>query len=365
MSEMVRAMVQSGPRQMELREFPRPVIGDDDALVRVEACGICGSDVEQYKGHLWRDGAKPSIPGHEPLGVIDEIGERASARWGVAPGDRVAIEIIIPCHTCDLCLTGRYQACRNRRGGHGVTPIEKVPSLWGGFADYVYLHPDSIVHKMRKDIPAEVAVMFNPLGAGFRWALDYGRAGIGDTVLVLGAGQRGLAAVMAAKMAGASTVIVTGLTKDAKKLALAKEFGADHTIDVEREDTVEKVMDLTGGVGADVVLELTPIASAPVRDAIEAVRHGGRIVLAGLKGGKPIEINTDRLINKSVTLTGAYGVDATAYVQAIEAIESGRFPLEKMHTHTFELADTVEAIETLAGDVEGEEAVHVAICPAP
>lgn len=365
MSEMVRAMVQSGPRQMELREFKRPVIGADDALVRVEACGICGSDVEQYKGHLWREGAKPSIPGHEPLGVIDEIGERAAARWDVQPGDRVAIEIIIPCHTCDLCLTGRYQACRNRRGGHGVSPIEQEPSLWGGLADYIYLHPDSIVHKMRADIPAEIAVMFNPLGAGFRWALDYGKVGIGDTVLVLGAGQRGLAAVMAAKMAGAGTVFVTGLARDAKKLALAKEFGADHTINVEEENTVEKVMDLTGGVGADVVLELTPIASEPVLDAIEAVRHGGRIVLAGLKGGKGIEIKTDRLINKAITAVGAFGVDATAYVQAIRAIESGRFPLEKMHTHTFELADTVRAIETLAGEVEGEEAVHVAICPKP
>jgi threonine dehydrogenase-like Zn-dependent dehydrogenase len=184
-------------------------------------------------------------------------------------------------------------------------------------------------------------------------------------VLVLGPGQRGIAAVIAAKIAGAGTVIVTGLAKDAGKLALAKEFGADHTIDVDAENTVEKVMDLTGGVGADVVLELTPIASSPVLDAIEAVRHGGRIVLAGLKGGKGIEITTDRLINKAITMVGAYGVDATAYVQAIETIESGRYPLAKMHTHTFELADTVRAIETLAGEVEGEDAVHVAICPKP
>ena len=267
-------MVQSGPRQMELREFERPAIGADDALVRVEACGVCGSDVEQYNGHLWREGSKPSIPGHEPLGVIEEIGDRAAARWGVEPGDRVAIEIIIPCHTCDLCLAGRYQACRNRRGAHGVTPIEKEPSLWGGFADYICLHPDSIVHKMRKDIPADVAVMFNPLGAGFRRAVDYGKTGIGDTVLVLGPGQRGIAAVIASKLSGAATVIVTGLARDAAKLALGKELGADHTINVGEESTVEKVMDLTGGVGAVVVLEPTPIASAPVLDAIESVRHG-------------------------------------------------------------------------------------------
>ena len=361
---MVRAMVQSGPRQMEMREFPRPVIGPDDGLLRLEACGICGSDVEQYKGHLWREGARPSIPGHEPLGIIEEVGERAAARWGVEPGERVALEIIIPCHTCDLCITGHYQACRNRRGAHGVTPIDQAPSLWGGFADYVYLHPDSIVHKMRKDIPAETAVMFNPLGAGVRWAVEYGQTTLGDTVLVLGPGQRGIAAVIAAKVAGAGTVIVTGLSKDKNKLALAEDFGADHTINVEEENTVERVAEITDGKMADVVLELTPMATAPVLDAIESVRHGGRVVLAGLKGGRAVELKTDRLINKAITMVGAYGVDATAYVQAIQIIESGRFPLERMHTHTFELADTVRAIETLAGEVEGEEAVHVAICPS-
>ena len=87
---MVRAMVQSGPRKLEMREFPRPKIGPDDGLVRIEACGICGSDVEQYRGHMWQEGRSPSIPGHEPLGVIEEVGERAAARWGVEVGDRVA-----------------------------------------------------------------------------------------------------------------------------------------------------------------------------------------------------------------------------------------------------------------------------------
>lgn len=365
MAEMVRAMVQTGPRKLEMREFPRPTIGPDDGLVRIEACGICGSDVEQYRGHMWQEGRPPSIPGHEPLGVIEEVGERAAKRWNVEPGDRVAVEIIIPCHTCDLCVQGRYQACPNRRGGHGVSPITQEPSLWGGYADFMYLHPDSIVHKMRKDIPADIAVMFNPLGAGVRWAIDYGGTKLGDTVLVLGPGQRGIAATIAAKMAGAKTVIVTGLARDKAKLDLAVEFGADHTINVDEEDTVERVKELTGGKLADVVLELTPMATAPVLDAIEAVRHGGRVVLAGLKGGRTVEMKTDRIINKGASVVGAFGVDAKAYIQAIEIIESGRFPLEKLHTHTFELADTVQALETLGGEVEGEEAVHVAVCPKP
>src|ERR1700730_15641952 len=175
MADMVRAVVQEGPRQMEMREFPRPVIGPDDgALLRVEACRICGSDVEQYKGPMGTRGL-PMIPGHEPLGIIEEIAPATAKRWGINVGDRVAVEILIPCRSCDLCLAGRYMQCKNRAGSHGgYNPPERGLDLWGGYAEYMHLHPNSIVHPMRADIPAEIAVMFNPLGAGVRWALQSG-----------------------------------------------------------------------------------------------------------------------------------------------------------------------------------------------
>ena len=362
MGETVRTAVLTGPRAIELREFPRPRVGPDDGLLRIEACGICGSDVETYKGALGGD-RLPMVPGHEPLGIIEEVGERAAARWNVTPGDRVALEILVPCRTCDHCLTGGYMACPNKRGSYGNTTVGVEPGLWGGYAEHVYLHPNAILHPVRRDIPAEVAVMFNPLGAGVRWACDLGGTRLGDTVLILGPGQRGIASVIAARAAGAGTIIVTGLGKDLPKLELAREFGADHTINVDEEDTVERVREITGGRLADVVLELTPMATGPIRDAVETVRHGGRVVLAGLKGGRPTELRTDRLIHKAVTVVGAYGVNAQAYIEAIRIIESGRYPLEKLHTHTFELADVAHAIETLAGEVPGEEAVHVAIRP--
>lgn len=364
MGDMVRAAVQLGPRQIELREFPRPRTGPDDGLLRIEACGICGSDVEMYRGHLGGNGRFPMIPGHEPLGIVEEVGERAAARWGVEPGDRVALEILIPCRSCDLCLTGRYMSCRNKKGAYGNSPLSSHPGLFGGWSEYVYLHPNAILHRVRNDIPAEVAVMFNPLGAGVRWACHLGGVQLGDTVLVLGPGQRGIAAVIAAKTAGAATVIVTGLERDAAKLELAREFGADHTIDVEHEDTLQRVREITDGALADVVLELTPIATGPVLDALHCVRHGGRVVLAGLKGGRAAELPTDMIIHKAATVVGAYGVDARAYTEAIRIIESGRFPLERMHTHTFGLDETARAVETLAGEVPGEQAVHVSISPA-
>ncbi|HZC39204.1 MAG TPA: zinc-binding dehydrogenase, partial [Streptosporangiaceae bacterium] len=169
--------------------------------------------------------------------------------------------------------------------------------------------------------------------------------------------------VIAAKAVGAETVIMTGLARDHAKLGLAREFGADHTINVEEEDTLARVREITGGDGVDVALEFTPIATDPVTHAIEAIRHGGRVVLAGLKGGKAHPVNTDLIINKGATVVGAFSVDARGYTDAIRIIESGRFPLARLHTHSFGLADVPRAIETLAGEVEGENAVHVAIHP--
>jgi threonine dehydrogenase-like Zn-dependent dehydrogenase len=235
--------------------------------------------------------------------------------------------------------------------------------LWGGLAEYLYLSPGAILHPVDRTLPAEIAVMFNPIGAGVRWACHLGGVGLGDTVLVLGTGQRGLAAVIAARAAGAGTIIVTGLATDAHKLALAREFGADHTIVVDETDTVQRVTDLTDGQLADVTLELTPMATAPVTDALLATRHGGRVVLAGLKGGTEVPLRTDLIINRALTVVGAFGVDARAYAEAIRIIESRRFPLEKLHTHTFGLDATTQAIETLAGEVAGEAAVHVSVQP--
>ncbi len=363
MADLVRAAVQTGPHAIEIQEFPRPRTGPDDGLLRVEACGICGSDVEQYRGHLGR-ARFPVVPGHEPLGIVEEVGERAAARWGVRPGDRVALEIIIPCRCCDRCMAGDYSFCRRQRGSHGYTSAGQPPGLWGGFAEYVYLHPNSILHKVSAQVPAEVAVMFNPLGAGVRWAAHLGGTRLGDTVLILGPGQRGIAAVIAARAAGAGTIVVTGLARDSAKLALAKEFGADHTINVEAEDTVTRVTEITGGRLADLVLELTPMAHEPVRDALHAVRPGGRVVLAGLKGrSRPVEIFTDLIVDKAITVTGAFGVDSPAYQEAIRIIEAGSVPLGRLHTHTFGLDDTEQAIRTLGGEIPGEEAVHVSIQP--
>jgi len=172
--------------------------------------------------------------------------------------------------------------------------------------------------------------------------------------------------VIAAKAAGAKTVIITGLERDRHKLAVARELGADHTVIVggdEGQDVVEAVTGITDGRMADVALEVTPMAAQPVTDAMKSVRHGGVVVLAGLKGRREIPLVTDLLINRGLTVKGAFGVDAAANRKAIALIESRRFALEKLHTHTFGLGEVGLAIDTLAGDAGDGAAIHVSVHP--
>ncbi|MCG8589628.1 MAG: zinc-binding dehydrogenase [Proteobacteria bacterium] len=355
------AMVQTGPGKLEPRDLPVPEVGDDDALLRVEACGICGSDHEQFAGVL--PAPFPVIPGHEPLGIVEAIGDAAAARWGVDVGDRIAVETMLGCRACARCLQGDYHLCRSRRI-YSYIPLSEPPGLWGAYAEYLYVAPNAVVHKVDPTLPPELAVMFNPLGAGFRWAVEIPETKPGDTLVILGPGQRGLCSVLAAREAGAGTIIVTGLSADARKLALARDFGADFTIDVEREDPKRRIRELTDGVGADVVVEVSAYATAPVAGALDYVAAGGTVVLAGVKGMKPIpDFVSDKVVLKEIRVLGAMGVTWSAYASAVRLIESGRTPIAKMHTHDFGLREAERAIRTLAREIPGEESIHSCLLP--
>jgi threonine dehydrogenase-like Zn-dependent dehydrogenase len=355
------AMVLTAARALEPRELPIPDIDDDSALLEVEVCGICGSDYEQFAGVLRTP--VPVIPGHEPLGRIAKIGDRAAKRWSVDVGDRVAVENMISCRFCAPCLGGRSHLCE-RRMIYSYVPLSEPPSLYGAYAQYLWLHPNSVLHKVDQALPAAVAAMFNPLGAGFRWAVEIPDLRPGESVVILGPGQRGLASVLAARAAGAGKIAVTGLTADAQKLALAREFGADRTIDVEREDARRAIRELTGGRGADVVLDVSSYALEPIAAALDYVAPGGRIVLAGVKGFKPVpDFVSDKIVMKEIRISGAIGVTSSAYRNAIALLESGRTPIAKMHTHDFALADAERAIRTLAREIPGEESIHSVLVP--
>src|SRR5881398_2250216 len=345
-SETVRAVVLMKPKTLEAREFPRPAIGADDALLRIEACGICGSDYEQYEGAQPQHEdytPYPVIPGHEPLGVIEEVGRNAAARWGVREGDRVAVRSGYGCGQCEACRRWEPRACPKRGGTYGYTDVGKAPHLWGGYAERIYLSPYSVMKKMDPTLPAGVAVMFNPLAAGLSWAGSIPGTGPRDRVVILGAGQRGLCCVIAARAAGAKQVVITGLGRDADKLALARELGADAAIDVEKHDVVASVRDATGG-GAEVVVDTTPYAPQSLAHAVAIAVRKGRIVVAGLKGQRVVrELPVDDIIFKELTIRGVLSMSVDDTFRAVELIESGRYPFEKMHTHTFPVEQAEDA----------------------
>jgi threonine dehydrogenase-like Zn-dependent dehydrogenase len=364
MADRIVAAVQTGPRALELHEFPRPDIGEDDALLRVEACGICGSDVEQYRGGMAAP-RYPVIPGHEPVGVVEEIGPVAAARRGLRPGDRVAVDPAIPCGLCRYCLLGEHPLCigwgRARTYGFGLT--SEAPGLWGGYATHLYVHPNTVLYRIPDHVGPELAVLYNPLGAGLSWGVLAAKVTVGSSVVILGCGQRGLACAIAARAAGARLVVVTGLTRDAHKLEVARQLGVDAVVDVERDSVVAAVAELTDGLGADAVVDTTPGALDAVQNAVSLVRPAGTIVLGGLKGRGVPDFPVDRIALAGVTVRGMRGVSSEAYRGAIALIASGRFPLDRLRTHSFPLDSAGRAVEVLAGEDPAERSINVVITP--
>lgn len=360
-----RALVLEAPRRLVVRELAVPEIGADDALVRVEACGLCGTDHEQYTGAL--SGGFAFVPGHETVGIIEAIGPQAARRWGVAAGDRVAVEVFQSCRQCPNCLAGEYRRCE-RHGladMYGFIPVDRAPGLWGGYAEYQYLAPDSMVLPVPAGLDPVVASLFNPLGAGIRWGATLPGTGAGDVVAVLGPGVRGLCAAAAAKEAGAGFVMLTGLgPRDADRLALAPQFGVDLAVDVAADDPVAALHDATGGL-ADVVVDVTAKAPAAFAQAIALARPAGTVVVAGTRGlgaGAP-GFSPDLVVFKELRILGALGVDATAYRAALALLASGRYPFESLPRRCVRLDDAEELLATMAGERAGLPPVHGVLTP--
>ncbi len=366
MSDTTSSAVLMAPRRIEVQDFALPRIGEDDALVRVHGTGICGSDWAPYVGN-WPMELPPLILGHEVVGEVVEIGGVASGRWGVQVGDRVVVEESIPCNHCRLCRTGRYHMCDPMHTAeglrYGLTPIERSPGIWGGFGEYVYVHPRSVVHKMSSAVPTDQAPLFIPISNGIRWVERDGGCRIGDTVVILGPGQHGLGCVIGAKLAGAGTVIVAGTPSDGVRFDVARRLGADHTVDVTEAPLGEQVAALTGGEGAHVVLDVTAGAPGALASAVDSAGIGATVVVAGAREFKPAEgFLPDKLMFGELTLKGVYGHDYTSVRRAIGVIESGTLPLDLLCTHTYGLDEVDLALRTLGG--EGDSgAIHITVVP--
>ncbi len=339
------------PGRLVAREFPVPEVGLDDGVLRVEACGLCGTDHEQFSGALPTFGAV--VPGHEVVGVVEALGPGAARRWGVAAGDRVAVEVFRSCRTCAPCRAGDYRHCER----HGISdmvgfvPVDVPPSLWGGYAEHLYLPPDSVLLPVPGALDPVVATLFNPLGAGIRWAVTVPGTRPGDVVAVLGPGIRGLSAVVAAREAGASYVLVTGSgERDGPRLETALAFGADRVVDVRAEDPVGALRSAAGRL-ADVVVDVTATAPEAFAQALALARPGGTVVCAGTRGraGAPAGFDPDVIVFKELRVVGALGVDAVAYRAALELLASGRFPFAEVSRRVVGLGGAGSLLGDLVG----------------
>lgn len=345
-----RAATLVQPDKIEIREYPIPEIPPDGGLVAVELAGVCGSDVKYYHGKI--ELPLPIILGHEILGRVVKLGREAAPLHGLKEGDRIILKGALGCGRCADCRRGAARFCKQRTSYGGRTPCTNPPHLFGGFADYIYLAPDVLATKISDDLPPEAAVLVGAVMAnGFQWAVRRGGVKMGDFVLIQGPGQQGLACAFASLHAGAARIFISGIGRDAKRLALAKRFGAHRTINVEEEDVVEVVKEETGGAMADVVVDVSGNPQA-IRTSVECLRHQGTLLLAGLSGDSTVTpMSMDKFVWGEIRLQGAYTADNDAVEATMRLLESTKFPVQEMVSHIFSLEETERCIRAVGNEI--------------
>ena len=336
--ETMRAAVLFGPNDLRIIEKKVSRPGHQEVLIKVGACAICGTD-PKILAHGWEN--QPPFgeftPGHEYAGTIVALGEGIV---GFSEGDRVAIESHKGCGICSNCLRGFYTVCLNygnRSSGHrhyGFT-------VNGGYAEYVVNHINSL-HHVPGGLSFEEATMITTAGTAMYGVTRAGGVQPGETVVVAGPGPIGLIALQLAKGMGAGKVIITGTREE--RLALARQLGADFSINTKTEDAIKRIFELTGGIGADLVLECAG-TSGSLGDAIEFTRKNGRIGLLGVYS-EPVTINAFKIVQWNMTVAGSRAEGDRSLTKAAPLIGDGRVKVRPLITHTFPLERIKEAFET-------------------
>jgi threonine dehydrogenase-like Zn-dependent dehydrogenase len=367
-SKKVLAALKTAPSTTELRELTVPDMPPDAALLKVEVAGVCGTDVSQYKLPLR---AGPLIMGHENVGTLARVGRLFAEHHGVKEGDLMFLEHYLPCGHCEWDHMGEYRHCAATEWfydpkaiRYGYTSTDIPPALWGGFSHYLYLPLNAVLHRVPKGLTPEQAGLATPMSNGMQWALMDGGVSYGSTVLIQGPGQQGLCCVMAAKYAGAAKIIITGTSRDARRLEVARLLGADVTIDVQTEDALARIMQSTDTRGVDVVVDCSSGAgTAPVLLGIEATkRRGGTMIVQGEGNQTFPDFPIGRLTRKGMTLKSARGHSYRAVEDGLQLLASGRFPLDVITTHRFGLSEVDYAIKSVGGQ-GAPGAIHVSVMP--
>ncbi|HDM88526.1 MAG TPA: alcohol dehydrogenase [Candidatus Bathyarchaeota archaeon] len=340
----MKAAVLYGVRDLRLEDVPKPEISDNEVLIRVNACGICGTDIHIYRGE-WKTNT-PIILGHEFSGVIADVGREVK---GLNIGDPVVAEPNIPCGSCYFCrMSERNYFCENLEAT-GVT-------VNGAFAEYVKVVASN-VYKLPKGYNLDEAALIEPLACCVR-GIDQAKIKIGDTVAIIGAGPVGLILLQLALQSGASMVIQTDM--EDSRLRLAKELGADHTINVTEEDPVESIKELTGGYGVDVAIEAVGKPEA-ITQAMRATQRGGRLVIFGVSPEDAVwKVRPFELYDKELTIKTSYRSPYT-FQRAVKIAVSGRVRLKPLISHIFKIDKVHRAFEVAEKRLEG--AVKVLVKP--
>jgi L-iditol 2-dehydrogenase len=369
MRNSVSAAVMTGPGQFEVRRYPYPEVDEVSAVIALEMCGICGTDKHTFRGETTQFAGTPAeshtpfpiIPGHEIVGRIAEIGRNASRSLEyngqrLVVGDRVVMCPDILCGRCWYCRnTFGFPLCEKIRGYGNAFCCDEGPHLMGGWADYIYVRKDAFVYKVPEDMEMRIAVMAELMSCTYN--LDKAKElytmggegfGSGASIVIQGVGPLGLMHVLKANIMGAGKVIV--LDRSDFRLAMAKEFGADHVLSVTRTTQAERVQavrEWTEGRGGDVVVECTGVAEA-IPEGMEMVRRGGAYIVAGVYADVgDVAINPHRhLLANQIRLFGMTNHPPTGYVNSLKLLNrfKDKFPLHRFVTHAFPVNEVDKAM---------------------
>lgn len=329
----MKALLYTKPYTFSYTDVPDPTVGDDDVLVRVKACGICGSDVA---GHTGKTGRRlpPLIMGHEAAGVVERTGRSVT---DFASGDRVCFDSTVYCNKCPACRQGLFNRCIHRQVlGVSVPEFKRD----GAFAEFVAV-PHWIVAKLPDDMSFVQAALLEPASIGVH-AASRRPIGDSDTAVVIGAGTIGLFILQAAKLRGAKRVVACDISDF--RLDLARQVGADECINSQNRPLRQAIAELTDGRGADIAFEAVGYAET-FRETVAITRTGGSVVAVG-NLAKETQFNLQELVSRELTFTGSYA-SSGEFRTCIDLIASGRISVGPLVSQVLPLKDGPSAFKRL------------------
>ena len=336
-----------GEGNIELRDLPEPKCRAGEILVEIVATGICGTDL-----HILHDQTfytPPVVIGHEYCGRVIEVGKDVQ---GIQVGERVTSPATVPCGECLLCRTNHQNRCVGT-----AKRILGVSGADGAFAEYMVV-PAKIAHKVPQNVSSESAALAEPIACVVHALIERAEIKPGESVVIQGPGAMGLIATTVAAIQGAGPIIVAGTNVDSERLKIAERLGADITINVEEENAVKVISDITSGLGADVVLEASGSPAAR-RQAFELVRRCGRIGYIGLTGRPKEEINLDNVVEKELNIIGSWGTVWTSWRTTLALLSSGRIETDPLVSHMLSLEDWKKGFDLM----ESKEGLKILLKP--